>query len=98
MNELPEVRKAKDGKYYVYRRTMRPAVGGYLSEANSKKVSKVFRPHLLEKRNSIRLILDWVGFPKEFEGKYVQFVVEIVGEKERKEDIESLNGDGGGKI
>ncbi len=87
---MPEVRKAKDGNYYVYRRTMRPAVGGYLSKANSNKVSRVFRPHTLKSRNSIYLMLHWVGFPKEFEGKYIQFKIEIVGEKERKEDVEDL--------
>ena len=87
---MPEVRKAKDGEYYIYRRTMRPAVGGYLSKANSNKVSRVFRPHTLKPRGSICLMLDWVGFPKEFEGKYVQFKVEIVGEKEKKEDVEDL--------
>ena len=91
---MAAVRKAKNGKYYLYRRTMRPAVRGYVSKANTNKVSKVFSIFKLKNKRLPILYLNWVSFPPEFEGKHVQFAVEVVGEKEKKEDVEDA---GGGK-
>ena len=75
------VREGKDGRFYIYKRAMRPLiVRGILSAENKDKITKVFKMGL-EKKYPLSVELRGVNFPKGFEGKSVQFVVEVVEEK-----------------
>ena len=73
------VRKGKDGKWYVYHRATTINPLGSLSKANYHKVSKTFKPKVVDRPGILRLRIDDVWLPRaEFEGKVVQFVVEVV--------------------
>lgn len=73
------VRRAKDGRWYVYHRATTLHPRGYLAKDNHNKVSRTFKPTEVRGTGTLRLKLNDVLLPRyEFEGKTVRFMVEIV--------------------